>query len=79
MAGTEKGVSGYTRETCPDRRKHTVCPARYLEWHAWADWKAKTHRQVACPTCGLYVIWKRKTARAKPRTSGAKHTTGDDS
>lgn len=57
-------MSGYTRETCPDRRKHTACPAGYLQWHEWADTKAKTHRQVACSTCGLSVIWKRKTKRA---------------
>lgn len=37
--------------------------AIYLQWHEWADVKSKTHRQVACPMCGLFVIWKRKTKR----------------
>lgn len=52
----------YTLVTCPDREKHTPCPSGYLEWHAWAEKKAKTHEQETCPTCGLYSIWKRKAA-----------------
>lgn len=55
-------MNGYTRATCPDRRKHTPCPAGYVEWHDWAERKEKTHKQVACPTCGLYVIWKKRRA-----------------
>lgn len=51
----------YTRTTCPDRRKHTPGgPAGFNEWHAWAERKDKTHKQLVCPTCGLYVIWERK-------------------
>jgi len=39
---------------------HTPQPTGYLEWHEWADKKAKTHRQVRCPGCGLFQIWVRK-------------------
>ncbi len=42
---------------CPDRAKHTKCPEGYLQWHAWAAKKMKTHTQVRCPSCGLFAIW----------------------
>lgn len=45
------------------KRKHTKCPEGYLEWHAWAERKAKTHRAVMCPGCGLWKIWMPKTKR----------------
>lgn len=52
-------------EDCPQRDKHTHCPKGYLPWHEWAEKKNKTHRQVRCPGCDLFVIWvprKRKAA-----------------
>lgn len=57
----------WTKDTCPDIRKHTKCPAGYVAWHDWAEKKAVRHRQVQCPTCGLFAIWKRK----KPIGAGA--------
>jgi len=44
-------------DNCRDASRHTPCPTGYLQWCAWADAKAKTHKQVRCPTCGLLVIW----------------------
>jgi hypothetical protein len=40
--------------------KHAPAPTGYLEWHAWADKKATTHRQRRCPGCGLWKVWVRK-------------------
>jgi hypothetical protein len=37
--------------------RHTKQPEGYLQWHAWAEKKLKTHRQIKCPNCGLYAIW----------------------
>lgn len=42
---------------CPHFEDHTPCPEGYIQWHAWAEEMAKTHRQSKCPGCGLYVIW----------------------
>ncbi len=36
---------------------HTPCPAGYMEWHYWAKEMTDTHKQLACPDCGLYKIW----------------------
>lgn len=55
----------FTKDTCPDKGKHTKCPEGYIAWHEWAEKKAKTHRQVMCGTCKLYMIWKPKKKRAK--------------
>ncbi len=52
-------------EDCPDKAKHTKSPSGYMEWHAWAEKKAKTHTQHRCPTCGFWSIWKRKP-KVKP-------------
>lgn len=52
-------------EACPDRAKHTSDPPGYLAWHEWAEKKAKTHDQHQCPTCGFWVIWKRKKKVAR--------------
>jgi hypothetical protein len=51
-------------EDCPDAVKHTKSPPGYLQWHAWAENKAKTHTQHRCPKCGFWVIWKRKRKAA---------------
>lgn len=40
--------------------KHTPSPEGYVEWHSWAERKAKTHKQVKCKSCGLYEIWSKK-------------------
>jgi len=47
----------YTFEGCPDRASHTKQPSGYLAWHAWAEKKARTHKQIRCETCGLWAIW----------------------
>ena len=52
-------------EDCPKADKHTPCPGGYLNWHAWAEKKAKTHDQLQCPTCGFWAIWKPKKKEAK--------------
>ena len=35
----------------------------YLAWHEWAAEKAKTHKQIKCPHCGLYRVWIPKKGR----------------
>jgi DNA-directed RNA polymerase subunit RPC12/RpoP len=54
-------------EDCPDAAKHTKQPDGsdgYIQWHAWAAKKRKTHTQHRCPTCGFFAIWKRKPTAA---------------
>jgi hypothetical protein len=45
------------KDECPRAELHTKCPEGYLEWHAWAERKSKTHTPKRCPGCGLYAIW----------------------
>ena len=40
--------------------RHTKCPSDYVSWHLWADKKAKTHKQLRCPGCGLWKLWVRR-------------------
>lgn len=54
--------------TCPQRHRHTKAPVGYLDWHAWAERKARTHRQVQCPGCGRWAIWRRLTTPARAPT-----------
>jgi hypothetical protein len=49
---------------CPNAAEHTPAAAGYLEWHEWAEQKAKTHRQIRCKGCGLFAIWVPKRKRA---------------
>lgn len=56
-------------EDCPDAAKHSPSgPSGYTDWFEWAQKKGETHDQLRCPTCGFYVIWKRKRVGA-PRES----------
>ena len=48
-------------EVCSNYTEHTLEPEGYIAWHLWAEKMARTHKQVKCPTCGKYVIWKRRT------------------
>lgn len=57
-------------DDCPDRAKHTSDPPGYLQWHAWAEKKAKTHVQIQCPTCGFWAIWKRKPKPTPTASAG---------
>lgn len=50
-------------EDCLDVEQHTKAPKGYLAWHEWARAKSKTHRQVRCPTCGFFSIWKPRKKR----------------
>lgn len=62
-------------DDCPDAAaKHTPCPKSYLGWHDWAAHKAKTHRQIKCPTCGFYAVW---VPRQKPHPFDAKTAQRD--
>lgn len=44
---------------------HTPSPDGYTQWHEWAAWMAKTHRQVRCPQCKLLSIWVPRTAERR--------------
>ncbi len=49
---------------CANISGHTVCPPGYEQWHEWARQKTRTHRQVRCPDCRLFLIWiERKSPR----------------
>jgi len=43
---------------CAQAKLHTKGqPEGYLQWHAWADARSKTHVQKRCLGCGLFEIW----------------------
>jgi hypothetical protein len=42
---------------CPYFHDHMPAPEGYIEWHGWAKKMGKTHKQVRCSGCGLFVIW----------------------
>ncbi len=50
---------------CPNIEDHMRGPEGYLQWNAWAEEMAKTHRQRRCAGCGLFVIWEPKTPRVR--------------
>lgn len=50
-------MSAKMKAPCAQGEGHTPSPEGYLAWHEWAAEKAKTHRQVRCPECGLWAIW----------------------
>lgn len=54
-----KTLAEKEKAACPEVHKHTDEPDGYLQWHAWAEKKSKTHHQIKCPGCGYYVIWVR--------------------
>jgi predicted RNA-binding Zn-ribbon protein involved in translation (DUF1610 family) len=45
---------------CTQASKHTKAPEGYIDWHLWAEKKARSHVQHECPTCGFWAIWKPK-------------------
>lgn len=60
-----KFVGGESVPEFPDEcEPHTPDPSGYLQWHAWAERMAKTHKQRQCKGCGLWAIWEPKVARA---------------
>lgn len=48
------------RRPCAEVDQHTPAPEGYIEWHAWARRMSRTHKQVRCPGCKLFTIWKLK-------------------
>jgi len=62
----------YDKDTCPARSKHSKEPEGYLQWHAFAEEKSKTHRQIRCQTCGLYVIWVKRKKHKQLTKAGFK-------
>jgi hypothetical protein len=44
-------------QECPNAAAHTPHPTGYLAKDEWAEEKMKTHHQVKCEGCGLYMIW----------------------
>lgn len=61
MTEAERIAAGWN---CPNIENHTACPEGYIQWHAWAEKMAKTHRQRKCEDCGLFDIWEPKPVRA---------------
>lgn len=48
---------------CPKRKIHTKQPEGYVQWMEWAERKHRLgYVQENCPGCGLYAIWRKKTA-----------------
>lgn len=64
---------------CPQAAKHTPHPTGYVEWHVWAEKKARTHEQIRCEGCGRLAIWVPKTAARDPTTGPGHNTDTDDS
>lgn len=46
-----------TTTTCPRETEHTAMPRGYLGRQLWSEQKARTHRQIRCPGCQLFVVW----------------------
>lgn len=49
-----------TNLECIKGAEHTPTPQGYIEMHAWADKKLKTHINTQCPGCGLWAVWVKK-------------------
>lgn len=37
--------------------QHTPCPDEYMARSYWMERMHRTHRQIKCDGCGLYMIW----------------------
>lgn len=42
---------------CPNKTQHEPAPEDYAALCGWMHVKSRTHRQVACPGCGKYLVW----------------------
>lgn len=49
------GMTDEKPKTCEDY--HAQMPDRYLQRAQWAERMQKTHKQVPCPVCGLWLVW----------------------
>jgi hypothetical protein len=71
VPGRERQVAVPTPLRLADRQpcaaQHTPDPPGYIEWFAWAEWMATTHRQVRCLGCGLWAIWVPKESPTQGR------------
>lgn len=65
----EVGFQSMKKRDCPNIKNHTDCPSGYLQWHYWAARKSRRHKQVRCPSCGLWAIWVRR-AKDEPDWGG---------
>ena len=45
-------------------------PTGYVQWHKWAEKMTKTHEQIRCPDCGLFMIWVKKKPVGERSGSG---------
>lgn len=65
-------TKNYIVTVCENWENHTVVPKGYLQWHAWAEEKSKTHMQIKCEGCDRYEIWVKtslpKSRKATPKT-----------
>ncbi len=59
-------------EECPNIANHTMAPVAYVARQQWAYKKARRHKVVACPDCGLFVIWVRR-GKDEADYGGEKH------
>lgn len=52
---------GHGAEACRDASRHTDKGVGCMDFHEWAEKKAKTHEQRRCLVCGFWVMWVKKT------------------
>lgn len=52
---------------CKNSKNHTPCPKWQLQWQMRADEMIKTHKQVKCKDCDLYVIWNKREVSLNER------------
>ena len=55
---------------CPNVGNHEPHPLGYTDFHEWARVKNRTHKNSACPGCGLYTIWTERIKKPVRAMSG---------
>jgi len=58
---------GYDVKLCSRQEFHTPTPV--TKYKEWLEAMNRTHRLLACPGCGLYVVWVAKARRTTDRPS----------
>lgn len=51
------------RPACENAAEHMASPVLELHKYEWAERMMRTHDQLRCDGCGLYVIWRRRRRR----------------